>query len=506
MNLTSYIARPGAEEKLLYSDALNFFAHTFVGQQIEMLSMIEGAARSKDPLNHYLMSWREGEIPSIAQIKEAASVLIKELGAEGLHVIYGAHQDTQNVHIHFAVSRVDPDSGKVVELNKGFDKEAGHKAIAIIEHGQGWQRENNGRYRVVEGVLQRCEPLDDMAAAKPTSTVADQEVQRGEKSAQRVGIESAAPVIASAESWVQLHEGLNQRGMRFEKKGSGAIVWVGDIPVKASTIDRAASMTSLIKRLGKFKPAVTEIQVNRLQAESLKDDQPEWTEYRKDRDAHYSMRDQDRYNLGKLIESERSSIASRQKGERAVLFLSREWKGGGDELNAARSVLAARHAAQKADQKDAHKRARGLSRLEFGAFPRYEDWLRGRGHNDQAEKYRHSKVENLITGRGTAAAAATDIRSFRGLERGRDVHYSRPGEQSASFIDRGHQISVLRSDDSSLLAALQLGAAKWGSVTISGSQEFKERAIKIAIEAGIRINNPELQQMTEDQKRRWPKT
>lgn len=41
--------------------------------------------------------------------------------------------------------------------------------------------------------------------------------------------------------------------MRFEKKGSGAIIFVGDIAVKASSVDRAFSMGKLCKRLGDFK-------------------------------------------------------------------------------------------------------------------------------------------------------------------------------------------------------------------------------------------------------------
>ena len=43
--------------------------------------------------------------------------------------------------------------------------------------------------------------------------------------------------------------------MRFEKKGSGAIIFVGEIAVKASSVDRAFGMSTLCKRLGDFVPA-----------------------------------------------------------------------------------------------------------------------------------------------------------------------------------------------------------------------------------------------------------
>ena len=43
--------------------------------------------------------------------------------------------------------------------------------------------------------------------------------------------------------------------MRYERKGSGAILWVGDTAIKASSADRHASLFHLEKRLGAYQPA-----------------------------------------------------------------------------------------------------------------------------------------------------------------------------------------------------------------------------------------------------------
>ena len=54
------------------------------------------------------------------------------------------------------VNRVHPLTRKVIEINKGFDLEALHRAVARIEHVQGWRREARGRYRVqADGTVQR---------------------------------------------------------------------------------------------------------------------------------------------------------------------------------------------------------------------------------------------------------------------------------------------------------------------------------------------------------------
>ena len=42
-------------------------------------------------------------------------------------------------------------------------------------------------------------------------------------------------------------------GLRFEKKDSGALIWVGDVAVKASSVDRAFSLPKLANRLGAFE-------------------------------------------------------------------------------------------------------------------------------------------------------------------------------------------------------------------------------------------------------------
>ena len=54
------------------------------------------------------------------------------------------------------INRVHPTTLEVIESNQGFDLEAAHRAVARIEHAQGWRREARERYRVQEdGVVQR---------------------------------------------------------------------------------------------------------------------------------------------------------------------------------------------------------------------------------------------------------------------------------------------------------------------------------------------------------------
>ena len=255
--LADYIAGPkagGAGEKVEHRGAVNLLNVDHEGQVQEMIDLAETAKRSPQPVQHWIMSWREGEQPTSAQADKAAKMFLDEMGLAGHQALYGLHRDTENWHLHLAVNRVHPETEKLVTVNNGFDHEVAHRAIARIEHAQGWQREERGLFQMREdGRVERARPRDEQER-KPSVRARDFEERVGARSAERVAIEDGAPAIRAAGSWWEMHEALAEKGMRLERKGSGAILWIGDQPVKASSAGRDCSMSALQKRLGEFQP------------------------------------------------------------------------------------------------------------------------------------------------------------------------------------------------------------------------------------------------------------
>jgi hypothetical protein len=257
-DLTNYVTAPGLDEKILAAGGRGFVCDNFPEQQAEMIALAHEAVRSKNPVTHYVISWHSDEHPSREQVEEAISIYMATLGLSGHQVIWGLHQDTDNIHLHLAVNRVHPETGKVVEINKGFDKNAIHQAIAKIEHAQGWRPERNGRYMVDEKgkvVRRKKQKTDEKNPPGISQPAADMEHRTGEKSAERRAQEEAAKILESAKSWAEVHEQLAAKDMRYERQGSGAIVWVGDQPVKASKVSRKGSIARMQDRLGPFEAA-----------------------------------------------------------------------------------------------------------------------------------------------------------------------------------------------------------------------------------------------------------
>ena len=508
--LTDYIREPereNSQEKCIHAGARGFITDEPQSQTAEMIALSQEAVRSKDTINHYVLSWREGEQPSPEQVEEAVSIFMDELGVKDHQAIYGLHADTDNLHLHLAINRVHPETLKVVKINNGFDIEAAHKAIARIENAQGWQREQNGRYQVLENGELGREHIDKDKPRQPAQPKRDMENRTGEKSAERIAIEDGAPIIKKAQTWEQLHRELAAKGMRYEKTGSGATLFVGDVGVKASSADRDASLSKLQKRLGAYQPPPQRQQVAQREPEPIKPDVPGWKDYITGRKAHYAAKNAAKLALDKQQEQERKQLAEQQKARRDELMRG-NWKGKGEVLNAMRSVIAAEQAAEKAALKEKHQKQREQHRQQFRPYPDLEQWQRMQKSPELAEQWRHRASEpQRIEGASGEPPTPRDIRAYQPEIVGQQVHYSRKEEAGAgggvSFVDKGKSIDIhdWRNRDSTL-AALQLSAQKWGSFTVTGNDEYKAMCAKLAAEHGFKITNPELQERIQQERQR----
>ena len=267
--LAEYIRAPERDdstEKCVYAGARGFIASTAAGQTCEMVALAEDAYRSDDPLLHLVLSWRDGERPTNAQVEEAVTILLKELGIPDHQAIYGLHADTANYHLHVLVNRADPvprihpKTGdletRVVKINNGFDIEAAHRAGVLIEHSQGWQVEAKKRWRVGEGG--KLVPTDPdpktpsrprrRQQRRPNQRQRDMEHRTGEKSVLRIAIETLSPLVDALGDWEDLHETLREKGYGYDRTGSGAVITAGDVTLKASSVDRRLSLRSLEAR------------------------------------------------------------------------------------------------------------------------------------------------------------------------------------------------------------------------------------------------------------------
>src|SRR5258708_35303723 len=98
-----------------------------------MIGLAEVARRSPQPVQHWIISWREGEQPTAAQADSAVATFLDEMGLAEHQVIYAPHRDTKNFHLHLAGHPVHPDPHKLGTENNGFDHEVAHRVLPRVE-------------------------------------------------------------------------------------------------------------------------------------------------------------------------------------------------------------------------------------------------------------------------------------------------------------------------------------------------------------------------------------
>jgi hypothetical protein len=88
------VATGGEGEKVEDRGAVNLLNIDHDGQVQEMADLAEVARRSHQPVQHWILSWREGEQPTRAQAREAVGMFLAEMGLGEHQAVYALHRDT----------------------------------------------------------------------------------------------------------------------------------------------------------------------------------------------------------------------------------------------------------------------------------------------------------------------------------------------------------------------------------------------------------------------------
>ena len=354
------------KDKLAYAGSRNFLTTTVAAQKTEMISLAEESIQSKMPVTHWILSWQENEQPTREQVDEAVSLFLRGMGLAEHQTVYALHKNTGNYHLHIVVNRTHPYTQKVIQPHRGFDINEAHKIVAEIEHRQGWAPQENARYRVNEqGYV--VKNLQRREKVKPKPKAEDFENATGEKSAQRIAQERGHAIIQNATCWEELHAGLDAVGLRFVRKGSGAVIFVGDTAIKASSVGRNFSMSKLCKRLGEFKPGFySEWTFHKPAPEPVSHVcREEWREYQKER----RRQEEEKRNARERLEKEQEELERRQR-ERRETATARLASHGFSVLNIVRHCLKEQEREEKAALRDRLAQSEKPEQL-----PRFKHWL-----------------------------------------------------------------------------------------------------------------------------------
>ena len=475
---------------------------------LEMEGVSYENVRCKNPVLHFILSWRAEESPTNEQVDEAVGIALKELDLQNCQALWALQSDTDNLHVHVAVNRVSPENFKAIRPAGGWTKKALERAARKIEITQGWDVERTGRY----GVDESGNIFERDAKARKTPEISqrarDIEAHTGMESLERQAKRELATILETATSWDELHVKLASKGFLLERKGNGAVLKMEDRAVKLSQVSRESSFKKLEARLGNYQERKRDLKlqtpVKPNQDEIQSSPHPAGRksmgeEYRSEREIYMRSKSRAIGELKARQKQERENLYLVQKSRRTEIF-SESWKGRGGELNQIRSIFA--FASQRERLALREHQCEEIIELKshyLKRFPTFKDWLADQSREDAYRVYRYpgqlllSPEQSGI--RIPQAQHGMDLRDYsarRGA--GSSVLYCKAGTYTADFSDMGRRIVLNKRKltEESVAAALQLANQKWGATEITGNAEYKELCISAAVKYGLKLANPDL--------------
>lgn len=208
-----------------------------------------------DPLDHWVISWRENEHPDFNEIERAIDLFDTFMNTDELHAVWAVHSNTNYRHLHIALSRVDPLTGKMRLIADGWEQDRAQQFCAMAAHTFNRSAEVNDHYAVdPEGrLLHRKSNRVALEPGVPFVWKKDEREQDLEKAQASPAMIALREALLGAASWEDLHMRVALQQSEFRKLGSGAIIIQRDRRLKASDIDPKCSFGALTKRLGQYR-------------------------------------------------------------------------------------------------------------------------------------------------------------------------------------------------------------------------------------------------------------
>ncbi|EGW8312207.1 relaxase/mobilization nuclease domain-containing protein [Escherichia coli] len=547
----------GAVERRECSTETNCLDKDTAWREMKAVSDMNG--RVKDPVYHFTVSWPAHEKPTDAQVFEAGREGMKALGMEGHQYLAAVHRDTDNVHGHFMVNRVNPETYKAVYPDRDYFKL--DKTMREMELRQGWSHDK-GPYAIHERNGQK---VVDWAKDEPSHRQPDREklpgkarqmeVMTGNESlttyAQGQPKKDALEALNKGGGWQELHEALGQHGLEIRQKGQGFAIHSKtdpeQTPIKASTMAQELGGGKLTKRIGPYQEPRPEIQQEKAQRE-YSDQRPK-ADPKRDPNAREEKRDEraaerrelrDRYKAfteewkaakaparAAMYEDQkerRQALTEKHKSQRETIRtsgLSTEQK------KALYSVAAFDTAAKRAELNETIKGEREAFRQERPQS--FREWTADRAQEGDRAAMRQVRGWAYQDKRTAKQMQQADAKAERGPHLGTtDNEQHDPAkprrvtdrvswavdrktgavdykvDDRDAFRDTGRRLDYTeqgRKDKDSIEAGLLLAREKFAgkALKVTGPDDFRERVLQTAIERklDVRFSDKELEQRRE---------
>lgn len=489
----------------------------------EMNTVAEQNVRKKDPVYHFILSWREEDKPADGDIFDAARYCLRQIGMAEHQYVTAIHRDTNHTHCHVAVNRVNPVSFRMADKYYALDQL--QQSCRKLELKYNWTPDNGSWV---------MNDLQQVVRAKRDYQPAPQGARQLEYHADRESLYTYAvdncrdkleALFQENMRWGDVHNVLIEAGLELRRKGEGLAVYplpregekdTEQRPIKASRLHPKLTLTHLEPKMGNFfsaPPAEHYTPGKRVYANLV------LSEY----DDKLHVRDRGARIERRVARAEaRDDLKARYKAYKNSWVkpgipseeVKRRYRDLADEFRQRKArvrvtvqdpqirKLMYRTLVVEKMQAEAQLRAtlreeRDGLRAEYGSRPMsYRAWVEAQAmDNDVAAisqlrgwAYRQKRKDRTATlsKHGFQCGVADDIPPYDMTRFGYDTEVHRDGaiiyrrQGEAVVLDRGDRVEVLPGDTRNTGAAVVLANRKSGEVLeIKGDRAFVEDTVKV---------------------------
>lgn len=190
-----------------------------------------------DKTYHLIVSFDVDERPDIDTLKNINDELVECLGYAQHQRLSVVHDDTDNLHMHIAINKINPEKYTIHEPYYPY-KTLSKKAKELEQKYNLNQTHSNDKSN--ENICPAANDID----SRPTQISFKSYVENID--------------LSDCKSWQEFHNKLKENGVEYCKYGSGAVfkdLEDKKINVKASAVKREYSLNSLEKKYGEFEPS-----------------------------------------------------------------------------------------------------------------------------------------------------------------------------------------------------------------------------------------------------------
>jgi hypothetical protein len=455
--------------------------------------------RSKaDKTYHLVISFPEGEAPTREQLEDIEDRMCEALGFAQHQRISAVHQDTDNIHLHLAINKVNPTTFNVLEPYRDYYTR--NRVCREMEQKHGLTVDNG----IGEG--QRFGKANEMDAHSPQETL----WRWIDDNAKPALIEAAQ----TAANWQSLHEKFQAQGLVIKPRGAGLVIGTldGAAHIKASSVDKALSFKSLTSRLGEYEsppqqtnvatsenqyrpiPKLKTMQNNALYAEYQATKERTWLERRAAKDAQLASRQNFQQELKEWHRQ------ARQKIQSSIMR-------GPAKKDAYQRLAAERETAyQQFKDKETQQKKALQKDFPLMSWEEYLVQAAERGNRDaleilRSQKQRQSKLAAALLKADDPAKAKHLIQQDLNpvVRKNGELFYRI--QDGGTVTDEKTQIRVDNPTAGAAFLALSLAAERFEgqALTIQGTDDFKRQIVEFAVQyrLPVKFKDTQLDEMRE---------